>query len=66
MSLLSSGGLRKISQSTWFVGWIRRNVISDSVTMSILAFLIVLTLVVFAATTAFSSSSCQGICQVQT
>jgi len=38
----------------------------DSTTIGILLFVIVFTLVVFAATSTFSTPNCQAICQVHT
>jgi hypothetical protein len=65
MSLQDSWGLGHIGRSTPVAGWLRRNLIFDNLTIAILAFVIILTLVVFAATTTFSSTGCQTICQVQ-
>jgi hypothetical protein len=66
MSLRKSRGLGTISRSASFVGWIRSNLVFDTMTIGILAFVIVLTLVVFAATTTVSTTNCQAICQVHT
>jgi hypothetical protein len=73
MSFSGVQRLKTINLRQSFVGWVRRNIIMDSITIGILAFVVFLTLVIFAATTNFAGPNCQPIyqfgsvtCQVHT
>jgi len=64
---MSNGrGLGAIGQRTSFYERVRKDFVLDSMTIAILAFVIVFTLVIFAATTTFSNPNCQALCQVHT
>jgi len=66
MSLRKNRDLGTVSRSTSFGDRVRRSFVMDSTTIGILLFVIVFTLVVFAATSTFSTPNCQAICQVHT
>jgi hypothetical protein len=64
MNLRSTLRAKFVSKALSSEGWIRRNLLLDGVTIGIIAFLVVLTIAVFAVNQV--SSGCESVCQKQT